>query len=159
MALPRKKILPSFFVITRFFQRLMRARRPSKKFRSKSRQYLKSRALRSAQWGIEVVDPTNNQVLLSINSEKTFTPASVVKVLTTATALEKLGPDFRYKTGVYTNGVLQADGTLAGDLILVGPWGSEPAQPAGRRAVHRRPSRIWPVKLKTAASRTSWATS
>jgi serine-type D-Ala-D-Ala carboxypeptidase/endopeptidase (penicillin-binding protein 4) len=83
-------------------------------------QYLKNRALRSAEWGIEIVDPKNNQVLLSVNSEKTFTPASVVKVLTTATALEKLGPDFRYKTGVYTNGVLRADGTLAGDLILVG---------------------------------------
>jgi D-alanyl-D-alanine carboxypeptidase/D-alanyl-D-alanine-endopeptidase (penicillin-binding protein 4) len=101
-------------------------------------QYLKSRALRSSEWGIEIVDPKNNQVLLSVNSEKTFTPASVVKVLTTATALEKLGPDFRYKTGVYTNGVLQADGTLAGDLILVGrgdpnllnPPGDGPSQQA-----------------------------
>ena len=101
-------------------------------------QYLNSRALRSSEWGIEIIDPKNNQVLLSVNSEKTFTPASVVKVLTTATALEKLGPDFRYKTGVYTNGVLQADGTLAGDLILVGrgdpnllnPPGDGPSQQA-----------------------------
>jgi D-alanyl-D-alanine carboxypeptidase/D-alanyl-D-alanine-endopeptidase (penicillin-binding protein 4) len=101
-------------------------------------QYLNSRALRSSEWGIEIVDPKNNQVLFSVNSEKTFTPASVVKVLTTATALEKLGPDFRYKTGVYTDGVLHADGTLAGDLILVGrgdpnllnPPGDGPSQQA-----------------------------
>src|SRR5262245_6430600 len=94
-------------------------------------QYLKNRALRSAQWGIEVVDPTNNQVVLSINSEKTFTPASVMKVLTTATAIEKLGPDFKYKTGAYTNGILQPDGTLTGNLILVGRGDPNLMSPAG----------------------------
>jgi D-alanyl-D-alanine carboxypeptidase/D-alanyl-D-alanine-endopeptidase (penicillin-binding protein 4) len=34
--------------------------------------------------------------------------------------VEKLGPDFRYCTGVYTNGTLDENGVLDGDLILVG---------------------------------------
>lgn len=86
---------------------------------SKIAQYLRRPGMRSASWGIEVMD-ANRQVLVSVNPNKPFLPASVLKVLTTATALEKLGPDFRFRTGVYTNGSLQQDGTLSGDLFLVG---------------------------------------
>ena len=87
---------------------------------SKIAQYLKRPGIRSAAWGIEIYDPTSGAVVLSINPDKTFQPASVLKVVTTAAALEKLGPDFRFRTGVYTNGTILADGTLDGDLILVG---------------------------------------
>ncbi len=83
-------------------------------------QYLKRPGIRSADWGIEILDPATNKVVLSLNPDKTFQPASVLKVVTTATALEKLGPDFRFRTGVYTDGTLQPDGTLVGDIILVG---------------------------------------
>ncbi len=89
-------------------------------FQTKIAQYLKRPGVRSADWGIEIVDPTTNKVLLAVNPDKTFKPASVLKVVTTSAALEKLGPDFRFHTGVYTNGRLGPDGTLAGDLILVG---------------------------------------
>jgi serine-type D-Ala-D-Ala carboxypeptidase/endopeptidase (penicillin-binding protein 4) len=87
---------------------------------TKIAQYLKRPGNRSADWGIEIIDPTSKTVLVSVNADKTFKPASVLKVVTTATALEKLGPDFRYRTGVYTNGKVTPDGTLNGDLILVG---------------------------------------
>ncbi len=83
-------------------------------------QYLKRPGIRSTHWGMEVIDTADNQVLVSLNPDKPFTPASVLKVLTTSAALEKLGPDFRFRTGVYTNGRLLPDGTLAGDLYLVG---------------------------------------
>lgn len=83
-------------------------------------QYLKRPGIRSTDWGIEILDPTNHTVLVSVNPDKTFKPASVLKVVTTAAALEKLGPDFRYRTGVYSNGSVGADGTLVGDVILVG---------------------------------------
>ncbi len=86
---------------------------------TKIAQYLRRPGIRSTDWGIEVVD-RDRKVLLEVNPDRPFRPASVLKVLTTATALEKLGPDFRFRTGVYTNGALQADGTLAGDLFLVG---------------------------------------
>jgi serine-type D-Ala-D-Ala carboxypeptidase/endopeptidase (penicillin-binding protein 4) len=83
-------------------------------------QYLKRPGVRSALWGIQIMDPGTNSVVLEVNPDKTFLPASVLKVLTTSTALEKLGPDFKYRTGVYTNGTIDSDGTLQGDLVLVG---------------------------------------
>ncbi len=87
---------------------------------TKIAQYLKRPGSRSADWGIEVVDSSNSRALISVNPDKPFKPASVLKVVTTATALEKLGPDFKFHTGVYTDGSLKADGTLSGNLIIVG---------------------------------------
>jgi len=87
---------------------------------TKIAQYLKRPGIRSAAWGIQIYDPASGAVVLSVNPEKTFQPASVLKVVTTATALEKLGPDYRFRTCVYTDGTILADGTLDGNLILVG---------------------------------------
>ncbi|MBP1609466.1 MAG: D-Ala-D-Ala carboxypeptidase 3 family, partial [Acidobacteria bacterium] len=56
--------------------------------RTKIAQYLKRSGVRSASWGIEILDPATNEVLLAINPDKTFTPASVMKVVTTSAALE-----------------------------------------------------------------------
>jgi len=94
-------------------------------------QYLKRPGIRSAQWGIEILDPVDQKVVLSVNPERAFLPASVLKVITTATALEKLGPDYRFRTGVYTDGTHLPDGTVAGDLILVGRGDPNLADPAG----------------------------
>src|SRR5664279_384194 len=46
-------------------------------------------------------------------------PASVMKLVTTFTALELLGRDYRWKTEAYLGGPLN-DGVLRGDLILKG---------------------------------------
>ena len=70
------------------------------------RQVLGRRSVRSAQWGIEVMDSANDRVVFALDAEQLFKPASVIKVLTTAVALEKLGPDFRFRTGVYTDGTV-----------------------------------------------------
>jgi serine-type D-Ala-D-Ala carboxypeptidase/endopeptidase (penicillin-binding protein 4) len=86
---------------------------------AKIKEYLRRPGVRAAQWGIDVVDAENN-VLFATNPDMPFMPASVLKVVTTSAALETLGPDFRFRTGIYTDGILEADGTLLGDLILVG---------------------------------------
>jgi serine-type D-Ala-D-Ala carboxypeptidase/endopeptidase (penicillin-binding protein 4) len=93
---------------------------PLETIQTKIAQFLKRPGVRSASWGIQIMDPASDQVLLEVNPDKTFLPASVLKVITTSAALEKLGPDFRYRTGVYTDGELESDGTISGDLILVG---------------------------------------
>jgi serine-type D-Ala-D-Ala carboxypeptidase/endopeptidase (penicillin-binding protein 4) len=93
---------------------------PLETIQTKIAQFLKMPGVRSAQWGIQIMDPASSKVLLEVNPDKTFLPASVLKVITTSTALEKLGPEFRYRTGVYTDGELEPDGTVTGDLILVG---------------------------------------
>ncbi len=97
---------------------------------AKIAQYLKRPGIRSTDWGIEVAD-ADNKVLLAVNPDKPFRPASVLKVLTTATALDKLGPDFRFRTEVQTNGTLQPDGTLQGDVILVGRGDPNLVDPSG----------------------------
>lgn len=97
---------------------------------AKIAQCLKRPGIRSTDWGIEVAD-ADNKVLVAVNPDKLFRPASVLKVLTTATALEKLGPDFRYRTVVQTNGTLQPDGVLEGDVILVGRGDPNLVDPTG----------------------------
>lgn len=98
---------------------------------TKVAQFLKRPGARSADWGIEILDPTTNKVILAVNPDKPFKPASVLKVITTAAALERLGPDFKFRTGVYTEGTIQADGVLLGNLILVGRGDSNLTDPYG----------------------------
>src|ERR1035437_8753642 len=71
---------------------------------------------RTANWGVLVVDPLSGDTLYSHNAGKLFMPASNQKLLTGATALTQLGPDFRFVTRFATNGP-QRDSTLDGDLI------------------------------------------
>ena len=72
-----------------------------------------------AFWGLYVADVKSDQVLVAQNAEQGLLPASTHKLLTTAAALDLLGPDYRYQTVLYFVG--QVDGaTLRGDLILRG---------------------------------------
>ncbi len=93
---------------------------PLETIQTKIAQYLRRPGVRSAKWGIQILDQASDKVLIEVNPDKAFLPASVLKVITTSTALEKLGPDFRYRTGVYTNGTVEPDGTVSQDVILVG---------------------------------------
>jgi serine-type D-Ala-D-Ala carboxypeptidase/endopeptidase (penicillin-binding protein 4) len=57
--------------------------------------------------------------LFSLDPSRPMNPASVMKLVTTFTALELLGRDYRWKTEAYLGGPLDA-GVLRGDLILKG---------------------------------------
>ena len=72
------------------------------------------------EWGLLVVDAETGATLYEKNANDYFLPASNMKLLTTALALDTLGQEYRFRTTVETNGTLTADGKLAGDLILVG---------------------------------------
>ena len=58
------------------------------------------------------------------NGAKLVMPASNMKLLTLAVAAERLGWDFTYETRLEANGPI-ADGTLQGDLVVVG--GGDPS--------------------------------
>jgi D-alanyl-D-alanine carboxypeptidase/D-alanyl-D-alanine-endopeptidase (penicillin-binding protein 4) len=73
----------------------------------------------NAHWGILIVDPESGDTLYSRNAGKLFMPASNMKILTSATALTQLGPDFRYHTVFAARGPV-SNGTLAGDLLVIG---------------------------------------
>jgi D-alanyl-D-alanine carboxypeptidase/D-alanyl-D-alanine-endopeptidase (penicillin-binding protein 4) len=76
--------------------------------------------LPTAHWGLLVQDARTGRVVLSRNAQKSFLPASTLKLLTTAAALDRLGTDFRYTTRLYQFGRVAPDGTLRGDLVVRG---------------------------------------
>jgi D-alanyl-D-alanine carboxypeptidase/D-alanyl-D-alanine-endopeptidase (penicillin-binding protein 4) len=88
-------------------------------FRSFSDSLIADPMFRTANWGMLVVDPLAGDTLYSHGAGKLFMPASNEKLLTGATALAQLGPDFRFVTRFATNGP-QRDTTLDGDLIVIG---------------------------------------
>lgn len=65
-----------------------------------------------SRWGILIQPLSSAATLYSRDSQKYFIPASNVKLLTTAAALQKLGADFRIKTSVYSG--------ENGDLYIAG---------------------------------------
>jgi D-alanyl-D-alanine carboxypeptidase/D-alanyl-D-alanine-endopeptidase (penicillin-binding protein 4) len=71
-------------------------------------------------WGVLVTDAETGEILYSRNAGNFFLPASDAKLFTTALALATLGPSYRIRTTVSTNGALDANGVLSGDLILNG---------------------------------------
>ena len=74
-----------------------------------------------ADWGIQVRSLTRGDDLVSLNSHRRFMPASNLKLLVTAAALDNLGPDFRYRTTVMAVGrISPEDSVLVGDLVLRG---------------------------------------
>ena len=70
-------------------------------------------------WGVSVKSLRTGQRLFAHNEDKFFVPASNMKLFTTAVALVKLGPDFRYTTSLYTDGSREK-GVLKGDVYLRG---------------------------------------
>jgi D-alanyl-D-alanine carboxypeptidase/D-alanyl-D-alanine-endopeptidase (penicillin-binding protein 4) len=74
----------------------------------------------SAFWGIEVRSLTSGRTLYARNAEKAFRPASSMKLVTTAAALDAFGPDARIRTTVETTGRLDVLGRILGDVYLVG---------------------------------------
>lgn len=74
----------------------------------------------NARWGVFVVSLKDGRVLVAKDARKLFNPASIQKVLTSIVALDKLGADFRWKTYLFSQNNIDADGTLNGDLTLYG---------------------------------------
>ena len=72
-----------------------------------------------ALWGIEIASLRTGRRLFRHNADHLFAPASNTKLLTTAAALRRLGPDHRYETALYVDGPIR-NGVLHGNLIVRG---------------------------------------
>lgn len=77
-------------------------------------------ALDHASWGVQVRSLSTGEVLYALNPSRLLVPASNQKLLTVAAAAETLGWDYRFTTRVLATGTIGDDGTLNGDLIVVG---------------------------------------
>jgi serine-type D-Ala-D-Ala carboxypeptidase/endopeptidase (penicillin-binding protein 4) len=74
----------------------------------------------SARWGVYVMSLRDGRTLYARNADKPITPASNLKVYTTAVALDLLGADYRWHTSVYATAETEANGTINGDVVLYG---------------------------------------
>ena len=75
--------------------------------------------LKGALVGVMVQDMAG-RTLASREAGRRMVPASNMKLITTGTALHNLGPDFRFTTGLGYTGDIDPDGTLHGDVYIVG---------------------------------------
>jgi serine-type D-Ala-D-Ala carboxypeptidase/endopeptidase (penicillin-binding protein 4) len=82
--------------------------------------YLLLDRTRSGQWGAAVVSLTRGDTLFMHEADRPLLPASTMKLMTTAVALERLGPQYQFSTDVLREGSIAPDGTLHGNLILRG---------------------------------------
>jgi D-alanyl-D-alanine carboxypeptidase/D-alanyl-D-alanine-endopeptidase (penicillin-binding protein 4) len=71
------------------------------------------------------IAPIGQPAILSTNADAELILASTTKLFTTAAALDRLGPGYRFRTTLLQDGELLADGTLAGRLVIRG--GGDPA--------------------------------
>jgi D-alanyl-D-alanine carboxypeptidase/D-alanyl-D-alanine-endopeptidase (penicillin-binding protein 4) len=70
-------------------------------------------------YGFLVQEAGTDHAILDSNSATPLNPASTMKLLTTLTALEQLGPNYSWNTEVHALGPVH-DGTLTGDLLIKG---------------------------------------
>lgn len=92
--------------------------------------------LKSSVWGVLAVK-MNGDTLVAYNQGQKMVPASNTKLITTGSAINLLGADYRFHTAIAYSGEV-CDGVLKGDVYIIG--GGDPtlgskdenAEPAGR---------------------------
>src|SRR5664280_2156325 len=91
-----------------------------------SETFLGDSSLVHASISLCVADAKSGDVIIDYNSGISLAPASVMKVITSAAALELLGPEYTFKTSVgYTGSLNKRSGKLRGNIIIHG--GGDPA--------------------------------
>ena len=75
--------------------------------------------MRGASFSLVVKDVQEGRTVYSYDTDRLQSPASVLKTVATATALEILGEDYRYPTTLEYDGILET-GTLEGNLYIKG---------------------------------------
>ncbi|MBN2635665.1 MAG: D-alanyl-D-alanine carboxypeptidase/D-alanyl-D-alanine-endopeptidase [Prolixibacteraceae bacterium] len=79
---------------------------------------------KNATVGIHIVDLETGETVFGLNEYQLMVPASTMKLITSATAFELLGEDYRFKTTIGYTGKLK-DSKLIGDLVVIS--GGDPA--------------------------------
>ena len=75
--------------------------------------------LAGGEASISIRNRASGELLYDYNGETPIKPASNMKLITTAAALEVLGKDYHFTTSLYTSGKLN-EGVLKGDVYLKG---------------------------------------
>jgi D-alanyl-D-alanine carboxypeptidase/D-alanyl-D-alanine-endopeptidase (penicillin-binding protein 4) len=112
--MPLKKHLPAFFFFLLLFQGNLSAQNEAFDFRDIIAQTNSADAI----WSVSVRDTLGNE-RISYNSKTLVTPASNLKLLSSAAFLHYLGPDFTYQTKLYGGGKLEGN-VWEGDIFIEG---------------------------------------
>lgn len=86
---------------------------------SKINQVLEDSFFSRTQIAIDVFDLTSGEKIYQKNEKLLLKPASNMKILTTATALYFLGPEYNFETTLWINGEIE-DSVLLGDVYFLG---------------------------------------
>ncbi|WP_291258697.1 D-alanyl-D-alanine carboxypeptidase/D-alanyl-D-alanine-endopeptidase [Fusobacterium sp.] len=70
--------------------------------------------------GISIVDLKKEKQVASYNEKRAVTPASIMKVITSSTAIQKLGADTKLETKLLYDGKIDPKGILTGDIYIIG---------------------------------------
>jgi D-alanyl-D-alanine carboxypeptidase/D-alanyl-D-alanine-endopeptidase (penicillin-binding protein 4) len=92
----------------------------SLRFAERAETLLGNEPASKGEWGLSIADGETGETLYEQNAAKYFVPASNMKLFTTALALAKLGPEFRFRTTLESTGVIDSSGELTADLVLEG---------------------------------------
>ena len=71
------------------------------------------------RWGVAVVSLRSGELICGLRTSDLFTPASVLKLLTATAAYDRLGPNFKSSTSVYSAKPPES-GVVGGDLVIYG---------------------------------------
>lgn len=90
------------------------------------RAFLADTVMEHAAVSFIVADADSMQTVFEFNADRSLIPASVMKLVTTAAAMEMLGPGYKFRTSIgYTGKISKLLKTLNGDIIISG--GGDPA--------------------------------
>ncbi len=114
------KNIPKIFLIIIFFSFYAKSKENNSTsvFRNDLKALIGDSSLQGCQIGVSIWSLSEKRELFSHNSQRNFTPASLVKLFTTYSGLHFLGSEYRYKTNLYLNGRILESGELDGDLIV-----------------------------------------
>lgn len=103
--------------------------------------------LKNSNVAIEIVDLTTGKKVAEYNSTKVVTPASIMKVVTSAAAYETLGANTTLETKLVYTGKIDGNGILEGDIYILG--GGDPTLGSdGIRVEQTKFMKEWIEKIK-----------
>jgi len=82
-------------------------------------QFLSPSYMQGASLSLMVKNTANDSIVYCYDADRELIPASIMKLVTTATALELFGEDFRYETAILYDGQI-TDSILNGNLYIKG---------------------------------------
>src|SRR6478752_7014640 len=114
---PMKKIFISFYFLVLNFDFF--GQTINQKLQKAFITFEKDSQLKHAISSLYVIDAGTGQVVFDKNSQIGLAPASTQKIITSTTAFELLGKDYRYKTEFGYSGKIENE-ILKGNLYIVG---------------------------------------